>query len=136
MPYMKKAFTILELLVVISILAILVAILIPRFKAMEQNSNLSKTAKELSTIEAALESYRTFDSSHNFPPSTTTLIATYLSVATPQIINTILYDPFAATSTTEYNYLCSTNSKYYLVYTVGIGGNFTPTGITNAGVIY
>ena len=131
---MKKSFTIIELLVVISVLGILVAIAIPRIIGMQQNSNLTKANNELNTLRAALESYRTFDTSHTFPPTTTTIGATYLSVATPKMVD-VLYDPFGATSTTEYNYLCSSNGKYYVVWSVGIPGSLQPTAISNTGDI-
>lgn len=131
---MKKAFTIIELLVVIAVLAILIKLVIPRFKAMEQNSNVAKAYKELNVLKGALESYKTFDSSHTYPPTTTTLTASYLSLASPKITN-VIYDPFGSTSTSEYKYLRSGNGIYYVIWSVGLSGDQQPTAISNTGII-
>jgi general secretion pathway protein G len=130
---MKKAFTILELLVVISVLGILIGIVVPRFKGMQDNGKLTKAKGEVRSIMAALESYRTFNATQ-YPPSTTTLIASYLLAASPQIIN-VLYDPFGSTTTTEYNYKCSSNGNYYVVFTQGVNATYRPTSVSDAGVI-
>ena len=135
MKILKSAFTILELLIVISVLTILIGISTPKIKGMQQNSNLIKAQREVDTIKSALESYRTFGTTNLFPPSTTTLQATYLITSVPNLINNILYDPFGATSTTEYNYLCSSNKKYYIVWSVGVTGQNQPTAISNTGVV-
>ncbi len=135
MKISNKAFTILELLVVISVLGVIIGISIPKMVGMRQNANLLKAQKDIQTIISALESYRTFDSSHVFPPTTTTLQSTYLLSALPNIINSILYDPFGATSTTEYNYMCSSNKKYYIVWSVGLTGQNQPLSISNTGVV-
>jgi len=132
----SQAFTILELLVVITVLAILIAIAIPRIQAMQQSANLVKAKKEIATIMSALESYKTFNSTlSEYPSSTTTLQATYLIKSSPDIISTVFYDPFASTPTTEYNYLCSNNGQYYVVWSVGLPGTNQPTAISDTGVI-
>jgi general secretion pathway protein G len=133
--YNKKAFTLLELLVVISILAILTAIAIPKIKGMRQNANLLKASKEMDAIMLAIESYRTFGSSSAYPPSSTRVVSAYLLSASPNMINSAPYDPFGATSTTEYNYLLSANGKYYVVWTAGLTGQDQPIAISNTGVI-
>ena len=121
-----------ELLVVIAVLATLIAVAIPRFKGMQQNGNVAKANKEIKTIIAALESYRTFDSSRSFPLSTsaiTNLQSTYLINASPSMLSSVLYDPFAATATTEYKYMSSSTAKYFVVWSAGLPGQSAPTGI-------
>ena len=131
----KGAFTLVELLVVISVLTVLIAIGIPRFKGMSQNAQVGKAQKELATLVAAIESYKTFDSSKTYPPSTATLQANYLVSATPDIVSSVVYDPFGSTSTSEYNYLRSGNGKYYIVFSAGFSGQNQPTAISNTGVV-
>ena len=129
------AFTVIELVLVIIVLGILIGISVPKIKGFQQNSNLVKASKEVATIMTALESYYTFNS-HSFPVSTTpitNLQATYLINATPNIISSILYDPFAAAGT-EYSYASSSNGQYYVVWSQAPGRNL-PTGITNTGDI-
>ena len=98
---MKKGFTILELLVVISVLVILIGIAIPRFKGMQDAGRLAQAKSELKTMQSALESYYMNMSPMAYPATSTTVGASYLSVASPQIINsTPPYDPFGLTTTT------------------------------------
>lgn len=129
----KNAFTILELLVVISVLTILIGIAMPKIKGMSQNAQVAQAQKEVQTLVAALEEYKSMNNS--FPPSTITVQNSYLISANPKMITNILYDPFGATSTTEYNYLRSGNGKYYVVWSVGLTGQNQPTAISNTGAI-
>jgi general secretion pathway protein G len=131
-----KGFTILELIVVLLVLGIIIGIAIPNIKGMQQNTNITKASKEIATIETALEMYRTSTSS--YPIATTpitNLQQQYLINATPRIISAVLYDPFAATSTTEYSYMSSPNGKYYVIWSVSLSGAVQPSAISNSGVI-
>ncbi|MEI6817889.1 MAG: hypothetical protein WCL14_14880 [Bacteroidota bacterium] len=65
---------------------------------------------------SALESYYTFNRNKIYPPTTISLQATYLVSASPSVIANIIYDPFVTGGTTEYNYMCSSNGKYYFVF--------------------
>src|SRR5258708_1457784 len=99
---MKKGFTIVELLVVISVLVILIAITIPRFKGMQDSGKIAKAKKELQTIQGAIESYYSnqTQSPKQFPPSTTTICDSYLVPSSPQVISAALYDPWIGPSST------------------------------------
>jgi len=55
-------FTIIELVIVISVLAILMGISIPRIKGMIQQANIVKAKKELASLETGVEQYYTFAS--------------------------------------------------------------------------
>jgi len=120
----NKGFTILEILVVLSVIAILIGIAVPRLKGMQDQANISKAKAELKTLQAAIVSYYTNTSPNAYPPTSTTVATTSLITATPQIISTALYDPWGATSTTEYNYVLSANGQYYVIASVGPNGTF------------
>jgi len=118
----KKSFTILEILVVLAVVALLIGIAVPRLRGMQDQSNIARVKVELSSLKSAVESYYANISPHVYPPTTTTLGASYLVTANPQIITIPFYDPWGATSTTEYNYKLSTNGQYYVISSVGPNG--------------
>ena len=123
----KKAFTIIELVIVISVLIILIGIAIPRMKGMQQSGMIVKVKGELQIFQAAVESYYTNSSPQAYPgvagsaslANDTTVCATYLVTATPQMITSPLYDPFNPTPSTEYNYYLSSNGQYYVISSMG-----------------
>jgi general secretion pathway protein G len=127
---MKKGFTILELLVVISVLVILIGIAIPRFKGMQDAGKIAQVKAELKTFQTALESYRM--NSTAYPASGASIGAT-LTGSTPQIISSVLIDPFASATDTQYNYVL--NGAYYVISSVGAGGSGTAGTISTAGVV-
>lgn len=132
----SKAFSILELLIVISILTILIGIGMPRIKGFMDNAKVAQAKKEIQTIQSAIESYYTFVTPKSFPPTSASVGATYLTQVQPQVLSSVLYDPFAGTgSNTEYSYIRSTNSKYYVVYSLGLNGTATNLAIANTGVV-
>jgi len=133
----KKAFTILELVIVLAVLAILIGISVPKIKGMMLNANIAKARKEVQTIGVALETYKTNVNPPAYPLSTspiTNLQATYLITATPNMLNKVLYDPFAAANT-EYSYMTSPNDQYYIIWSVGPTGLHVPTAVDNNGYV-
>ncbi len=131
---MKKAFTIIELLVVISVLVILIGIAIPRFKGMQDAARIAQAKGEMHTLQSAIESYYTNALPKAYPPTTPTVIQNYLVTASPQIIPmSPPYDPFLANNT-EYNYSLAADGKYYVVYSVGVNGSGTAT-VVNGGTV-
>ncbi|MBF0331419.1 MAG: fibronectin type III domain-containing protein [Candidatus Omnitrophica bacterium] len=133
-----KAFTIVELLAVLSIIAIIMTIGIPKIKGIQDHGRLTQVKGDLRTLQSALESYRVFSTPAEFPPTSTKVCADYLVGATPQIITIPLYDPFGATATTEYLYSRSTNKKFYALSSVGLDktsamGTIADTGIVACG---
>ena len=95
---MKKGFTIIELVIVISVLIILIGIAIPRMKGMQQSGMIVKVKGELQIFQAAVESYYTNSSPNAYPltPGTGSALvgANYLVTASPQIITSPLLDPY------------------------------------------
>lgn len=130
----KKGFTIIELLVVISVISILIGIAIPRFKGMQDQANLTKAEAETRVLQTALESYYINQNPNAYPATSTTICASSLNSASPLIVDVPLYDPFR-TSGTEYNYIKSSNGLYYVVFSYGIDGAADITGISDAGAL-
>ena len=131
---MRKGFTLIELLIVMAVIAILVGIAVPRFRGMRDEANIAKAHGELRALKTAVESYFMHQSPNAYPATTSTLYASYLSSAVPKLIETALHDPFGASSTTEYEYVRSSNGNYYVIYSVGVNGNGSCT-ISDAGVV-
>ena len=127
---MKRAFTLIELMIVMAVMAILVGIALPRFKGMREEGNIAKAQGELRTLKTAVESYA-IHHSNAYPASSTTPYVTYLDASCapgPQLIASALYDPFGATATTEYYYILGSGAggtDYYAICSKG------PDGIAN-----
>lgn len=121
---MKRAFTLIELMIVMVVIAILAGIALPRLKGMRDEGNITKATGELRTLKTAMESYA-MHHSDTYPASSTTPYDTYLDaggVGTgPQLIHSVLYDPFAAAST-EYYYILGTDTDYYAICSKGLDG--------------
>lgn len=128
---MKKGFTILELLVVISVLVILIGIAIPRFKGMQDAGRVAQAKAELRTMQTAIESYYMNQSTPAYPADNTQIATVLTSTgAGPQIIGAALVDPFSSTSR-QYNYQYT--SPYYVISSVGVSGSGTAS-VTSSGV--
>ena len=137
---MKRAFTLIELMIVMVVIAILVGIALPRFKGMRQEANITKAHGELRTLKIAIESYAMHHSAA-YPATSADPYVDYLSGTNvspgPQLIESELHDPFAA-SNTEYYFILGDNSgggtngtDYYAICSAGPDG--TPN--VNAGEV-
>jgi prepilin-type N-terminal cleavage/methylation domain-containing protein len=96
----RSAFTLIELLIVVAIIAILAAIAVPNFLEAQTRAKVARVASDLRTYTTAMETYRI---DHNKPPPTyranaaqtrkwiahflTTPIA-YMTTALPDVFNT------------------------------------------------
>jgi general secretion pathway protein G len=135
---MKKrhnAFTIIELLVVISVISIIVGIVIPRFKGMQDEANKSKAQAELKTLQTGVESWFINHSPHAYPETTERICEDYLNTANPLIVSIALYDPFISQPGTEYRFFASNSGAYYVIWSVGPDGESDITGIDDTGAI-
>jgi len=118
--FSRKGFTIIELLIVISVIAILVGIALPRFKGMQDEANIARVNGDLRTLQTAVESYYI----HNTNTFPATLGA--LTTAVPQIVATLPTDPF--NNNADYTY--SVASGIYKISSKGPTGG-TKIEITN-----
>ncbi len=125
---MRKAFTLIELLIVIAVISILIGIALPRFKGMQDEGNIAKAKGELRTLQSALESYY-IHNSNAYPAALSSLTS-----AVPSIVSSIPADPFSTTSA-SYGYVRGgTNNKFYVVYSVGPSADGSAT-ITSDAVV-
>jgi type IV pilus assembly protein PilA len=118
--FMKKhkGFTLVELLIVMSVVAILVAMIIPSFRGMQQEAWMTKADKEVLTLKTAIESYYRHHGSYP------TNITTDLTSAQPAIITRALTDPWKTNGDT-YGYMTGNMpgfGDYYIVYSKSING--------------
>ena len=130
--FRRKGFTIIELLIVIAVIAILISIALPRFRGMQDEGKIAQAKGELRTLQAAVESYYIHNT--NTYPSANTTWESSLVNATPNLIAAALVDPF--NGATQYGYATdgASPAKYYVIYSVGVGGNGAAT-ISTAGVV-
>lgn len=132
---MRKAFTLIELLIVMAVIAILIAIAIPSFRGMQNEARKTRAEGDIRVIKVAVESY--YKNHGNQYPAEASYQTTLLG-ASPRILEANLYDPFGATSTTTYVYDLSTGdpttAHYYIIYSVGPASNGTAT-VDNVGVV-
>jgi len=132
----KAGLTILEILVVVAVLAILLSVRLPKFSGIQDQGYVSQAQAELKTLQLGVVSYYAHANPHAYPATTTTLAASYLTSATPRIVKAPLYDPFGATTSSEYNFKRSSNSKYYIIYSRGVSRSGSATiDDTGAGVL-
>ena len=124
-------FTLIELMIVMAVIAILVGIILPNIKGMQQEAQISRAKGELRTLQTAVESYY-IHSSNTYPPTTTTLCASYLNSATPRIVEDPAYDPFGDSATEEYNYIRSSDGNYYAIWSEGPAGNGAVSAVADS----
>ena len=128
----RRGFTIIELLIVMAVIAILVGIAVPSFRAIQTQAWKAKAQGDTKVLKIALESY--FINHGSFPPdSPASKYQADLLSESPSLVESNLYDPFGA-ATDMYKYDLSPNGKFYVVYSVGPTGSST-TSISDLGVV-
>ncbi|GAB4313636.1 MAG: hypothetical protein Kow0059_04910 [Candidatus Sumerlaeia bacterium] len=103
----KRAFTLIELLIVVAIIAILAAIAVPNFLEAQVRSKVSRTKADMRSMATALEAYavdhNVYPNCHAFGIATRNyvsgnpsdpLILERLSTPIAYITNTVVKDPF------------------------------------------
>ncbi len=99
---MKKAFTLIELVVVIAIIAVLSVVGMVSFSGMNTKSRDTRRIQDLQKIAAALEIFRQADIGKSYPTTTAPLVPNYLQVL-----------PTDPKTKTNYSYTRGPNSYRY-----------------------
>lgn len=126
----SSAFTLIEMMIVIVVIAILLGVLLPQFRGTQDEARMQRARAELRTIATALESYY-IHNSNAFPTEVQGL--DQVESATPRIITVVPDDPFR-TGGADYSYQLSSNSLYYVIYSYGPDATAAITDISTAGV--
>ena len=116
---MKKGFTLIEMLIVMAVVSILIAIIIPSYRGMQNDAWIAKAEKECQTLQVAVESY--YRHNNKFPTTLSELLA-----AKPAIITNALQDPWKTDATEGgYGYIQGNITgfgDYYIIYSKSIDG--------------
>src|SRR6478736_5104715 len=116
----QKGFTLVELVIVMAVIALILSVVIPNLRGMQQEGQVTKAEAELNTLKTAIVSYWR-NNSNAYPVN----ISSALINASPKVITAIMQDPFLTdTSTTPntYGYVTGTDTTfgaYFAIYTKG-----------------
>lgn len=90
----RNAFTLIELLIVVAIIAILAAIAVPNFLEAQVRAKVSRAKSDLRSISTAVESYAT--DWNRYPPNDGKYVVIPVELSTPQayITSAKLVEPF------------------------------------------
>jgi len=109
----NKGFTIIEMLIVLTVIAILVGMALPRFKGMQDEGNIARAKGELRTLQTAIESFY-IHNDNELPDDLDDL-----EDAQPLIVEVLPTDPFDPGE--DYGY--DVDGQYYVIYSVGPDGD-------------
>jgi len=99
----KSAFTLIELLIVVAIIAILAAIAVPNFLEAQTRSKVSRAKADMRSIATAIESYRV--DANKYPPTEQAQESRYAFLTSPiAYITTIPPDPFGTKTPGTWQY--------------------------------
>ena len=132
---MKRGFTLIEMLIVISVIAIMIAIAVPAFRGIQMDAKQSRAGADLKVMRVAIDSY--LKNQNDFPDATfgkgnvpnwqNTLLDT-----SPRVLEQKLFDPFR-NGQVEFQY--TVNGTYFIVWSVGPNQKSTITGISEDGEV-
>jgi len=114
---MQRGFTIIEMIVVLAVIAFLISVAVPAFTAMSNQAKQVKVDGDLHVMKLALDTYNMRN--YRFPEDDVEQGQAALLAESVSVLESYRYDPFAADTTTRYEYIVSSNGQYYVVYSVG-----------------
>ncbi len=127
---MKKAFTLVEILVVVTIIALLASIAAVSYSQFVKQSRDTRRKTDLEQIRGAIELYRNFDVNSEYP-ATITFGSGDIADGSATYLNKVPNDPLSSKTYTYYYVREASNKDYTLcVYLEGSG---TPVGGTLCG---
>lgn len=122
----RRGFSLVELVIVMAVMALILSIAIPNFRAMQQEGQISQVEGQLNTLKTAVISY--WKNHDMVYPSN---IHSDLLAASPNVIQQPLKDPWTTDSTNNtFGYLVGSDSifgQYFIIYTKGPLGDTAPT---------
>ena len=125
---MRRAFTLIELLIVVAIIAILAAIAVPNFLEAQTRAKVARVKADLRTVATALESYRI--DGNRYPPNDGlyNVVPRELSTPVAYLTNASPVDPFSdKVRHPTYGELARFYTYHLIVRTNEIAG-YTATG--------
>lgn len=118
----QKGFTLVELVIVMAVIALILSVVIPNLRGMQQEGQITKAESELQTLKTAVVSY--WRNNNNTYPAD---IHSTLTGASPAVITSVLADPFNTDAdNATYGYLTGTDDNfgpYFAIYTKGPKGD-------------
>ncbi len=121
----KHGFTLMELMIVVSVLGILAAILIPNFRGVTEEAKNAAAKADLRNLKMAIILYQ---SRYNVLPddSSSAKFEESLQSYSPRIVDRVPVDPWSPTGA-KYQFEVAPDNSTYAVWSVGKNGskNFT-----------
>ena len=104
----QKGFTIVEMLIVLSLMTALIGIVMPAYKTMEHAGNEARARGDLRTLQTAVEHYRI--SEGTLPEE----------LGDVEAVKSIPMDPYSDSSEPEeYKWKLQSKKGHYIIYSVG-----------------
>jgi type II secretory pathway pseudopilin PulG len=128
----RNGLTLFESLAVMIVISMLLGVSIPAFRSYQKKAMEAKAQGEIRLLAAALKAYHF--THHEFPA--TSSYQQKLINSIPQIIDGLIYDPFAAEKRAPYTYKLSPNHQYFILYSIGILGNVNAIVSDNGKVFF
>jgi prepilin-type N-terminal cleavage/methylation domain-containing protein len=132
----KAGFTLVELVIVMAVIALILSIAIPNFRAMQREGEYTKVEGDLDTLKIAITSFWRHNS-QAYPAN----VHAALTGATPSVITKNLSDPWKTDATNvTYGFAKGTDATFgdwFYTYTKGPNGDTSPSfNATNQRVEY
>lgn len=115
----RSGFTLFELIVASSIIAVILAVAIPTFRFYQREAIRARASGDLSLLSAALRVYHAGQGNYPAPDD----YQTELINSAPAVLESRRSDPFSDYADKPYVYKLSPNGQYYLLYSVGLLGD-------------
>jgi len=115
---MKKAFTLIEILIVLTVIAVLVSIVLPSLFGLKQEANLSKASTDLAILQTSIEAY--YNKNHYYPIDENDYQTELIQET--GLLNSYYNDPFIKKDSryAYHHYEAASGKKYFLLISPGL----------------